>query len=432
MAAICSLFVSCQDNRLDGIPANRVYISRNGVQEMSIYDLGEPVKLAVSVAKAGYHNNPGEASLRLSESLINFWNTEYGTHYEMLPASCYEFSNATVKFGEKDLYATTPLTINVGAFSALDPEKVYALPIELYSSSFEINQEKASVLYVFEVTTAVASMSQSGKKDLILDPNKDVTSYEFDITVPFDNKWDLTCNLDVSKEAFDEFNAEQGGVYEQLPAAAVSFPESTVIPAGSQKVTVKYSIDKTKLEESNYAFVFKFASITASDPTKIIAVDPTTTFYAGTLSSAQEIVTKDWIASASSTHTVATQVAASAIDGNLSTFWQSGWSDSANAPSIEAPQWLQVDMGKSWKITSVKMANRSAGAGHQMDVFIQTSLDGQSWTKVSNSFTTEARADLQILPVTPSTARYIRYNVTRNGGNAAAFAEVTAQGGVVK
>lgn len=432
MAAICSLFVSCEDHRLDGIPGNRVYIARNGVQEMAIYDLGEPVQLAVSVAKAGYYNNPGEATLTLSEPLINFWNTEYGTHYEMLPASCYEFSNATVKFGEKDLYATTPLTINVEEFSALDPDKVYALPIELSNSNFEINKEKASVLYVFEVTTAVASMSQSGKKDLILDPNKDVTNYEFDITVPFENKWDLTCNLDVSKEAFDEFNAEQGGVYEQLPAAAVSFPTSIVIPAGEQKVTVKYSIDKTKLEESNYAFVVQFESIIASDPSKVIAIDPTTTFYAGTLSSAQEILTKEWVATAKTTHTVATQVAASAIDGNLATFWQSAWSDAANAPTIDAPQWLQVDMGKSWKVTSVKMANRSAGSGHQMDVFIQTSTDGQEWTKVSGSFTTEAKADLQILPVTPSTARYIRYNVTRNGSNAAAFAEVTAQGGAVK
>ena len=59
-----------------------------------------------------------------------------------------------------------------------------------------------------------------------------------------------------------------------------------------------------------------------------------------------------------------------ATDGNLTTRWASDWSD---------PQWIEVDLGKTYAISHIQLVWEAAyGQAYQ----IQTSNDGQNWTTV--------------------------------------------------
>jgi chitodextrinase len=95
---------------------------------------------------------------------------------------------------------------------------------------------------------------------------------------------------------------------------------------------------------------------------------------------------------ASSTENAGT-AAANATDGNTGTRWSSAFSD---------PQWIQVDLGQSYNVTSV---NLNWEAAYARSFQIQTSADGTTWTTIYS--TTTGAGGNQNLAVT-GTGRYVR------------------------
>ncbi|MDJ0344307.1 discoidin domain-containing protein [Streptomyces sp. H10-C2] len=102
-------------------------------------------------------------------------------------------------------------------------------------------------------------------------------------------------------------------------------------------------------------------------------------------------------ATASSTENAGTPASA-AVDGNTGTRWSSAFSD---------PQWLQVDLGRSYNISSVAL---SWEAAYARAFQIQTSPNGANWTTVYA--TTTGPGGNQTLNVSGS-GRYVRMNGTQ-------------------
>ena len=85
--------------------------------------------------------------------------------------------------------------------------------------------------------------------------------------------------------------------------------------------------------------------------------------------------------------------ASAATDGNSGTRWSSAFAD---------PQWLQVDLGKSYNISQVSLNWEAAYASQYQ---IQTSDDGSNWTPIYQS--TTSTGGKQTLSVSGS-GRYVR------------------------
>jgi beta-glucanase (GH16 family) len=85
--------------------------------------------------------------------------------------------------------------------------------------------------------------------------------------------------------------------------------------------------------------------------------------------------------------------ASKAVDGDPITRWSSGPAD---------PQWLQVDLGKSYPLTHATLTWEAACATAYE---LQTSTDGTAWTTVVSK--TSSTSDIQELSFT-ATARYVR------------------------
>jgi beta-glucanase (GH16 family) len=104
-------------------------------------------------------------------------------------------------------------------------------------------------------------------------------------------------------------------------------------------------------------------------------------------------------ATASSTEN-ASLAAANAVDGNTGTRWSSAFSD---------PQWLQVDLGRSYAVNHVTLNWEAAFARAYQ---IQTSADGATWTTIHS--TTTGTGGVEDLAVN-GTGRYIRMLGTARG-----------------
>jgi len=85
--------------------------------------------------------------------------------------------------------------------------------------------------------------------------------------------------------------------------------------------------------------------------------------------------------------------ASAATDGDSGTRWSSAFAD---------PQWLQVDLGKSYNISQVSLNWEAAYASQYQ---IQTSDDGSNWTPIYQS--TTSTGGKQTLSVSGS-GRYVR------------------------
>ena len=96
--------------------------------------------------------------------------------------------------------------------------------------------------------------------------------------------------------------------------------------------------------------------------------------------------------SASSTYSTSFPASA-AVDGSTTTRWSSAFGD---------PQWIRVDLGQSYSISSVRLSWEAAyGRAYQ----IQLSNDGTNWTTVSS--TTSGDGGVDSLTVS-GTGRYVR------------------------
>jgi len=90
-----------------------------------------------------------------------------------------------------------------------------------------------------------------------------------------------------------------------------------------------------------------------------------------------------------------------ATDGDMSTRWESQWSD---------PQWIAVDLGKQTSISLVRLFWEQA---HATAYQIQVSNDGKAWSTVYQ--TDKGKGNLEVIRFKPVKARWVRMYGTKRG-----------------
>ena len=106
-------------------------------------------------------------------------------------------------------------------------------------------------------------------------------------------------------------------------------------------------------------------------------------------------------------------VAANAVDGNASTYWES----TNNA----FPQWLQVDLGATVQVSQVvlKLPPSTSWGARTQTLSVQGSTDGSSFTDLvaSAGYTFDPASGNQVtIPTGTTTTRYVRLTITGNTG----------------
>ncbi|HEY3713721.1 MAG TPA: choice-of-anchor D domain-containing protein [Jatrophihabitantaceae bacterium] len=107
-----------------------------------------------------------------------------------------------------------------------------------------------------------------------------------------------------------------------------------------------------------------------------------------------------------------TQTAATAVDGDANTYWESA--------NNAFPQWLQVDLGATYTVGKVtlKLPPSSAWGTRTQTLSVQTSTNGSTFSTAvgSATYTFTSPTNVVNIPTPATDARYVRINVTANSG----------------
>ena len=148
MIASALLFISCEDNRRQGLCDDTIYLVKNGVQKVNIKN-DAPGKISIWATKAGYMNQATTVNYSVDESLLE------GTGYDLMPSNCYLADVWSFEVKEVGEFAKFDIVFYPDEILALDNQKV-ALPLRISSDELEIVEGKDNAIVVVSVVEAEA------------------------------------------------------------------------------------------------------------------------------------------------------------------------------------------------------------------------------------------------------------------------------------
>lgn len=144
---------SCEDNRLEGMLPDTLYIVQAGSEDIFVnkkdYD-----DFTVSVYKSGIGNISADAKIVVDPELVERYNLEHSTSLELLPDVCYTISKTNFNFSPSTVYRNSTITIDGAVLSKYQSigTKKYILPIKLVCESDGISiQENRSIVLLIPV-----------------------------------------------------------------------------------------------------------------------------------------------------------------------------------------------------------------------------------------------------------------------------------------
>lgn len=417
---------SCDDPRWDdNMEPTRVYMAMAGVNTQDLYTVTPTVDYSISVIKSSYFDEAATATVAIKSDEVDSYNTIYSESYKEMPTDCYTFETTTVSLSGTQQYEVLTVTVNVDNILALDDAATdynevadYVIPIGVTEASVEISElVEGATLLNFAVQAATVSLSTYGENTLpTVDSDTGLATINIDLSVAFENSWDLTCTLDFDG-AFEALNETYGGILSQVSEDAVSVSANpVVIPAGSTSASLTVTIDTNLLGVANYGFAFDIESVSADGVTVIPNADRSS--YSTTVLNAPIVYTgdyTDWVVDSYYTLETSEGSKDALLDGDLTTYFHSAWgyvdadseSTSTTAPSEDVPHWYVIDLGADYTITNILLAPRGASASYCNTGYFEVSQDKETWTYVG-AYSIAVSLELQSFAITPTVGRYVK------------------------
>lgn len=123
---------ACEDNRMDGMVNDNIYIVQSGIQEVYV-NYRDYADFTLSVYKSGMNEQAANASIHVSEEVLSAYNEKEGTFYVLLPDVCYSISKTDFSFSTSSVSHKSVITFDGDILKRYQNmgEKKYALPILL-------------------------------------------------------------------------------------------------------------------------------------------------------------------------------------------------------------------------------------------------------------------------------------------------------------
>lgn len=92
-----SFFIACEDNRMDGMVKDKVYLVQSGVQEVYV-NYRDFADFTITIYKSGIGEQAVNASIEIDEEILKVYNEKENTSFEVLPDVCYSISKTNFDF----------------------------------------------------------------------------------------------------------------------------------------------------------------------------------------------------------------------------------------------------------------------------------------------------------------------------------------------
>lgn len=145
---LSSGLVSCEDNRMQSMVEDKIYLLKSGFQVVEIYNSKES-SFDIVVCKAGIGISEAKVVLSVNEQLLTDYNTTNGTSYKLLPSTHYALQSTEELMSSKDSRVFFHVTFDTQKIIDIqsDKEVEYVLPFILEeTTSLSVDSLKSTIL----------------------------------------------------------------------------------------------------------------------------------------------------------------------------------------------------------------------------------------------------------------------------------------------
>lgn len=344
--------------------ASVVMIKDAGAKELTVYSTETKVPVSVTIQKGG-HSEGRDAVIELramDQAEFDEYRAEAGTPYTLLPSDCFSFTqegqttSTQIQMSADETYKIVEVYINASAFGQYMENydaSLYrpVLPIVLQSSDATVNTDSYETFILPSYVEPGLEFKQNGLRSYDLTNGKMTAT----VTLPIENKWDITFTVGVDKDLLDKYNRENETDYTLIPESAYSgLQTSYSMPAGTSSVEISLNIDPSKMD-LNDALPLKITSCSVSG----IEPDEQTGWF---IADASVPLTVDMF----STNALEPSEGslANLLDNDLSTYFHTAWS-----VSVSGSHWIQVTTPDKYSKIQISYSNRVSATTNALAFF---------------------------------------------------------------
>ncbi len=385
--------ISCDSDHPERYPEKYravVKFKEDGQTNLELYSTEATQTYTINVLKGGWEPEkvvPTTVGV-MTEAEFDAYATDYGfTYYSRVPSDCYYFNtpgtqSVSFDFGDEDyrLWDITVIPEKVNDFlQTLPYTQTAVIPLEIKAEGATVNDEGRYLFLLPNYNEPKLAFSPAGMDAEVLSPadaGKTIT-VPVKVTLPVENKWDLTYTVAIDEEGLEAYNTANRTSFALMDPAiysGITGPEQTfTFPKGATEHVINITIDGTKLPYSPVALPLKLTSISGVnidiDPAKAIS-------YLG--------FEVSLISSYSANDVEPTEGSLEALfDGNTGTFFHSTWSAAATATTHDPVygSYIQFNLASPLTGFTFDLTTRSNNNNGAPDiVHLYVSNDGQDWT----------------------------------------------------
>lgn len=394
-----------------------LYVNNSGKQEMTLYDTGEDYTYTLSVIKTG--SDPtltanAQINVLSQEEVDQLYSNPEAVNYKVLSEESFSLETADLVFTSEDHSKSVNVSVNSTKVKALiesNPEAKWVLPLRVTSQTDSVNAAKNELFLQITgvVTPNVGFFVQSEEvKEFLFGEVPSITE-EIEIGLDTENKWDLSCELEIESADFiADYNDENGTVFQMMPEGSYSFDELVSLPAGTTTSKLNVTIDGSKFTiPGDYMLPVKIKSVSQ------FAVSATMNVYPIKIRvMAKELDRTGWTGTANSEETTgegSNGAANKVLDGDLGTYWHSIWQNGSGQRGL--PYEIVFDAKQNYTFTQFAMVQRGGGFTDTGSGEFYVSTDGNDWGEPVGRFTMKQNTDKQVFGIIPTTGRYVKIRI---------------------
>lgn len=145
-----SFFIACEDNRMDGMVKDKVYLVQSGVQEVYV-NYRDFADYTVTVYKSGMGDQAAIVSIEVDKEVLKEYNEEENTSFEILPDVCYSISKNNFDFSASTVSYKSLITFDGDILKRYQQkgEKKHVLPLKLYTDGgTEVKEASSRIILI--------------------------------------------------------------------------------------------------------------------------------------------------------------------------------------------------------------------------------------------------------------------------------------------
>lgn len=255
-AAMVSLCLSCEDTMLNNMVDDRVYLLKEGVNEVNVFNVGRPT-IPVKVIKSGVGQRAVQLRMEIDPDFLTEYNQANGTSYGLLDPATYQMGNATIEMEASAYEASFEIFLDSEAYISelLDhPDITFAIPCRVTIENSQGNDsQEMRTLVIPKLVEPFIQFEQAGVLTDIytITPTSSPTLWYYlkvVLNYPNDQQVDFSVRPATNQEALIQtYNQEHGTTYVVFPESAYELEENSVIPEGTDQAAFRFHVSKDKL-----------------------------------------------------------------------------------------------------------------------------------------------------------------------------------------